>query len=361
LALRFPERCSGTPVAKGAGASRPRGPRCRGVTPRLLSAPRLRYSFTMQHAIDPKIDCVFKALLGAEGNRRLLIHFLNAALGGDLPAPIVAVEILNPYNEREFLDDKLSIVDVKARDAQGRVFQVEIQLLVLPDLPARILYGWANLYRSQIKSGQDYGELRPAYSIWLLGETLRRGLPEYAHRLRMRDDQGRSLIDHGGIWLLELGKFAAGPGQSGQVDTELERWLKFFTEGECLDDDALPEWMQTAEMQQAMSTLKAFSELDRAYHAYQARQDYLRQQRGLQRRLNELEAAAVRARAAEEQARAAQEQARNAAGRERAEKEAALQREAGALAEIERLRRILQDLPDAGDAAREEPPAPDPS
>jgi len=105
----------------------------------------------MQHRIDPKIDCVFKALLGSEGNRRLLIHFLNAALGDALPAPVVEAEILNPYNEREFLDDKLSIVDVKARDAQGRVFQVEIQLLVLPDLPARILYGWANLYRSQMQ------------------------------------------------------------------------------------------------------------------------------------------------------------------------------------------------------------------
>ncbi|MBS1222139.1 MAG: hypothetical protein H6R23_1759, partial [Proteobacteria bacterium] len=26
----------------------------------------------MKHPIDPKIDCVFKALLGAERNRRLL-------------------------------------------------------------------------------------------------------------------------------------------------------------------------------------------------------------------------------------------------------------------------------------------------
>ena len=33
----------------------------------------------MLHPIDPKIDCVFKALLGAEDNRPLLIHFLNAA------------------------------------------------------------------------------------------------------------------------------------------------------------------------------------------------------------------------------------------------------------------------------------------
>ena len=58
-----------------------------------------------------------------------MIHFLYALLGAELPAPISAVEILNPYNEREFLDDKLSIVDVKARDEVGRLYQVEIQIL----------------------------------------------------------------------------------------------------------------------------------------------------------------------------------------------------------------------------------------
>ncbi len=42
--------------------------------------------FVMRHPIDPKIDCVFKALLGAEDNRVLLIHFLNALLGRELPA-----------------------------------------------------------------------------------------------------------------------------------------------------------------------------------------------------------------------------------------------------------------------------------
>ena len=49
----------------------------------------------MKHLIDPKIDCVFKAVLGAEANRRLLTHFLNAVLGAALPAPIRQVEILN--------------------------------------------------------------------------------------------------------------------------------------------------------------------------------------------------------------------------------------------------------------------------
>ena len=311
-----------------------------------------------------------KALFGAEANRDLLIHFLNAVLAADLPAPITAVELLNPYNEREFLDDKLSVVDVKARDDTGRLYQIEIQLLVLPDLPARILYGWADLYSAQLQSGEDYGDLRPCWSIWLLGETLRAAVDGYAHRLRMQDDQSRALLDHGGIWLLELGKFAAVHGGSDAIDSELTRWLKFFTEGERLDPAALPDWMQTPEMRHAMSTLTAFSDKEREYHAYQARMNYLRQQRSIQRRIEELEAGeqaaaitlaearavAERERLDKEAALVAEEQARAAAERERVDKEAALVAEEqaravaererldkeAALAEVERLRRLLE-------------------
>jgi len=73
----------------------------------------------MKHRIDPKIDCVFKALLGSEENHNLLVHFLNAILTSDLSAPITEAEILNPYNDKEFLDDKLSVVDAKPRKTRG--------------------------------------------------------------------------------------------------------------------------------------------------------------------------------------------------------------------------------------------------
>jgi hypothetical protein len=99
-----------------------------------------------------------------------------------------------------------------------------------------------------------------------------------------------------------------------------------------------------------MSTLKGFSEKEREYHAYQARQNDLRQQSSIQRRLNELEAAAIRAQAEKEQARAAEEQARAAEEQARAGENAALQREAAARAEIERLRRLLKGVPGADDA-----------
>lgn len=278
----------------------------------------------MRHPIDPKVDCVFKALLGAEENGNLLRHFLNAILGRELPAPITTVEILSPFNEREFPTDKLSVVDVKARDDQGQIYAVEIQLLTYPDLPARILYSWADLYSHQLERGHEYHLLRPTYVIWLLGEDLVRGDPGYGHRYRLRDDAGRCLIDHGGVYLFELKKFAVP-----RVDTEEQRWLKFFREGEDLDADHPPEWMQTAEMRQAMSTLKAFSEKDRAYDAYQARQNFIREQNAIQRYQRELEQTVEEGRAALEAARQAEE--------------TALRDKDAALAEIARLKALLRD------------------
>ena len=46
-----------------------------------------------------------------------------------MAAPLTGVDILNPYNDKEFLEDKLSIVDVKARDNNGNLYQIEIQLV----------------------------------------------------------------------------------------------------------------------------------------------------------------------------------------------------------------------------------------
>ena len=319
--------------------------------PKCLSKPRYLLRLNpMRHPINPKIDCVFKALLGAQSNQALLIHFLNAILGSTLSEPITDTTILNPYNEREFLDDKLSIVDVKARDEALRQYQIEIQLLDHADLRARILYGWTDLYSAQLQSGKDFGTLRPTYAIWLLEEKLLpdKEYPDYAHNFQLRDRRGNRFLDHGGIWLLELSKF-----NQRTVETEQQRWLKFFNEAEHLDESALPIWMQTREMRQAMTTLKTFSEKERAYHAYQARENYLRMQRGNQRHLEELRtelgqarvaeererAAKEQARAAEEQARAAEEQARVSEEQERAAKKEAL-------AEVERLERLLKDRQD---------------
>jgi len=144
------------------------------------------------------------------------------------------------------------------------------------------------------------------------------------------------LADLGGIHLLELKKFTAE-----RIETEEQRWLQFFKEGEQLDESALPDWMNTDEMRQAMKTLKLFSDKERDYHAYQARQNYLREQRTIQIEREEDHREM-------ERIKQEMEQAQQDLERERLEKQAALQREQAALlekesahAEIERLKALL--------------------
>jgi predicted transposase/invertase (TIGR01784 family) len=68
--------------------------------------------------------------------------------------------VLNPFNHKETLDDKLSVVDIKARDQSGRHYTIEMQLLSQRQLAERILYYWARLYQHQLHEGQDYDQLQ---------------------------------------------------------------------------------------------------------------------------------------------------------------------------------------------------------
>ena len=83
-----------------------------------------------------------------------------------------------------------------------------------------------------------------------------------------------------------------------------------------------------------MKTLKLFSEKERDYHAYQARQNYLREQRTIQIEREE----DLRAMEKMQQELERERMEKQAALRDR---EAALQREQSAQAEIERLKALL--------------------
>ena len=100
--------------------------------------PKIDTYFSIQYSFKSMIykTSIIIAVLGLPN---LLVHFLNAVLVDDLASPITEAEILNPYNDKEFLDDKLSVVDVKAKDGEGRLYQIEIQLLAYRHLPERMV------------------------------------------------------------------------------------------------------------------------------------------------------------------------------------------------------------------------------
>src|SRR5579863_8478665 len=110
--------------------------------------------------IDPKVDYAFKYLLGRDSTRGILIDVLNKVLGLPPGQQIRDIELLNPFNLQEADDDKLSILDIKARDETGRQFNLEMQMLPYPDYIKRLIYYCCRLHQGQLHQGEDYGLLR---------------------------------------------------------------------------------------------------------------------------------------------------------------------------------------------------------
>ena len=180
----------------------------------------------MPLGIRPTVDFVFKLLFGSSENVDLLIHLLNSVLQPN--SPIEEVEILNPFNEKSFADDKLSVVDVKARDAAGAWYVIEVQTTIPAGLRNRLVYYTSGLYYGQMREGHAYGELRPAISICFLTEPL---FPEVAASnlcFSLNDSEhGVSLGDQLQIHLVELPKYNVSEEELAGA-AALERWVFFM-------------------------------------------------------------------------------------------------------------------------------------
>ena len=107
--------------------------------------------------LDPLNDYIFLKVMGEKGDETQLLGFLNAVLGRTGHDMLVSVEILeNKTLSAEFLGDKASILDVRAKLQDGSKVNIEVQLRNLNNFDRRSLFYWSKEYTKGIKSGEDY-------------------------------------------------------------------------------------------------------------------------------------------------------------------------------------------------------------
>ncbi len=120
----------------------------------------------MAERITPQVDIAFKKIFGVEENKDLLMSLINSIVS--LEDQVSDVEILNPYNPRNFKNDTLSILDIKARNKEGTRYNIEIQISDEADYDKRALYYWAKLYSEQLEKSKDYALLNKAIGIHII-------------------------------------------------------------------------------------------------------------------------------------------------------------------------------------------------
>ncbi|TGE36058.1 Rpn family recombination-promoting nuclease/putative transposase [Desulfosporosinus fructosivorans] len=182
----------------------------------------------MKELINLKIDYAFKLIFGKEGNEAILIAFLNAALQLPQKSRIEGITIMNSELNKEYHDDKKSILDVRAVTIEGMQINIEIQLSNQYDIEKRSLFYWAEMYSRQMREGMAYKELAKAVTINILDFNYLNQTKNYHSVFHLYEDEERfQLTEALEMHFMELPKLVSkwrrrevSPWENGLV-----RWL----------------------------------------------------------------------------------------------------------------------------------------
>jgi predicted transposase/invertase (TIGR01784 family) len=226
---------------------------------------------------DPKVDYAFKWVYGVPRNADILVHLLNAILRPEVP--IRSVEILNPFSDKDSVEDKLNVLDVRAQDELGRLFDIEMQLLLPMHFKGRILHYWAGMFREQLRAGESYAKLRPAISICIVNQPLFPAVDDYHMVFELVDvEHGERFTDLIQMHVLQLPKFAR---KADELESDLDAWLYLFRHAESIDVDHLPARLSQPVYRRAIEELEMLTQDDQERMRYEARMLAIRTQQTL--------------------------------------------------------------------------------
>ena len=157
--------------------------------------------------LNPKLDYVFKRIFGSVGNEKITKSFLEAVTKEE----ITDIKIdCNPITEKDLYDDKLGILDIKAKLNNNINCNIELQLVDKKNIEKRLLFYWSKMYTSSIKKGEDFEKLQKGIVV-LISDYNLDNLKEngnFMTKWQIREEKTPQLIltDVLEIYIIELRK-----------------------------------------------------------------------------------------------------------------------------------------------------------
>ena len=199
-----------------------------------------------------KLDVIFKRVFGNDNNKNIIAAFVSALL--EIPREsIKTIMISNVEVTPEYAEQKFSRLDLKL-DVDGRIVNVELQVNREPDFKERTLFYWSKMYSSELKSGEEYGELKQTICINIINFDLFDCEDYHSHFKVLENERHEILSDKFSIHFFELKKI----GKS-KKNKPMEDWLNLInaeTEGDLMDiqrTTTIPEVNETIVMLREMS------------------------------------------------------------------------------------------------------------
>lgn len=216
--------------------------------------------------LDPKADLTFKRVFGEHPD--LVMSFLNALLPLETGQEITSIE----YLPVELVPDnplrKNSIVDVRCRDKQGRIFLVEMQMIWSPEFKQRVLFNASKAYVRQLNVGEQYELLQPVYSLNFVNDIFELDLPEeFYHYYRLvHVEHTEKVIEGLHLVFVELPKFT--PHNYSEKKMQV-LWLRYLTEINERTREVPAELLANPELKKAVNALEESAFTDAQLAGYE--------------------------------------------------------------------------------------------
>ena len=173
----------------------------------------------------------FKKLFGNTAHKAILIDFLNAVLERKLGEKIVDLVFNDPYNTRETVRSKLSIVDVRCTDERGNQYIIEVQVEKQSDYAARAQYYSSLALSRQLSKTEQYAQLVPVIFVGILEFNLFETDEYNSHHYILDNKTYVHELKHLEFHFIELKKFTK---QLDQLVTLLDKWIYFLKNADSL-------------------------------------------------------------------------------------------------------------------------------
>ncbi|HBD94566.1 MAG: hypothetical protein A2015_14340 [Spirochaetes bacterium GWF1_31_7] len=227
--------------------------------------------------MSPKVDFVFKRIFGNPEMPEILISFLNAVFDCSGNDKIVTVSIQNPNIDKKCINDKYSILDVRAKANDNTIVDIEIQIANNSDMVKRTVYYLSKLIEEQIFEGDDYTKLIKSVTINIVNFVVVQNDRVHNSFMFKEIDTNEILTDVAQIHFLELPKL----NKNGKIGNELLKdWLLFIENPEGKEVSMIAE--KIPEINMAAEQLKVLS------HDSQARIEYEQRQKSLHEKVSSL-------------------------------------------------------------------------
>ena len=216
--------------------------------------------------LNPKLDYVFKRIFGSAGNEKITKSFLEAITKEN----ITDIKLdCNPITEKDLYDDKISILDIKAKIDNSINCNIEMQIVDRKNIEKRILYYWSKMYTSSIKKGEDFDKLEKGIVILISDYNLEKlsKIEKYITKWNIREEETPKVIltDMLEIYIIELRKASKDLNSS-----KLNAWLKFIN-----NPEEKPKMDESKEIMEARRILQDMSSTKRERYLAEQREKWI--------------------------------------------------------------------------------------